>query len=190
MRIISGRWRSRPLVSPPTQETRPTADRARETLFSMLTSRLGSFEGLTVLDLFAGSGALALEALSRGATEAYLAERSPDARKAIGANIAKLGANARLVAHDATALPRATSAADVIFLDPPYGAGLAGPALASAVAMGWVAPHSWLSLETGKDEPVDFPGFDLESSRNVGKAVLHLLRVNPEFQAGPLRPAP
>ena len=67
MRIISGEWRSRPLVAPKGDTTRPTADRTRETLFSMLTSRLGSFEDLRVLDLFAGSGALGLEALSRGA---------------------------------------------------------------------------------------------------------------------------
>ena len=97
MRIIAGAWRSRPLEAPAGAETRPTADRTRETLFSMLTSRLGSFEGLTVLDLFAGSGALALEALSRGAEQAFLVERAPAARKAIEANIRKLGANARLL---------------------------------------------------------------------------------------------
>ena len=80
MRLIAGKWRSRLLETPAGLATRPTADRARETLFSMLLSRLGSFEGLTVLDLYAGSGALALEALSRGAAQAFLVERAPAAR--------------------------------------------------------------------------------------------------------------
>ena len=179
MRIIAGAWRSRPLETPAGAETRPTADRARETLFSMLASRLGSFEGLTVLDLFAGSGALALEALSRGAAQAFLAERTPPARKAIEANIRKLGANARLIAHDATALPPAKAPADLIFLDPPYGEGLWAPALTSAQAMGWIAPHSWISLETARDEAVEATSFTLETTRPVGKAALHLLRPTP-----------
>lgn len=178
MRIIAGAWRSRPLESPPGDGTRPTADRARETLFSMLQSRLGSFEGLTVLDLFAGSGALALEALSRGAAQAFLVEKAPAARKAIEANVRKLGANARLVGHDATALPRAPVVADLIFLDPPYGSGLAVGALASALAGGWVAPHAWVSVETARDEVVEVPGFAAETVRSVGKASLTLLRVH------------
>jgi 16S rRNA (guanine966-N2)-methyltransferase len=176
MRIIAGRWRSRPLEAPAGATTRPTADRARETLFSMLTSRLGSFEGLTVLDLFAGSGALALEALSRGGARAFLAERDQPARRAIEGNIAKLGADARLIAYDATALPPVQAPADLIFLDPPYGEGLAEKALASALAMGWVAPHSWISVETARGEVLDVPGFAVEATRGVGKAELHLLR--------------
>lgn len=142
----------------------------------MLVSRLGSFEGLTVLDLFAGSGALSLEALSRGAAQAFLVERDPDARRAIEANIAKLGANARLLGHDATALPRAQAPADLIFLDPPYGEGLAEKALASARATGWIAPHSWISVETARGEMLDMPGFMQDANRGVGKAMLHLLR--------------
>lgn len=190
MRIIAGRWRTRPLDAPVGDTTRPTADRARETLFSMLTSRLGSFEGLTVLDLFAGSGALAMEALSRGAARAFLAERDQPARKAIEANIKRFGAEARMIAHDACALPPAPAAADVIFLDPPYGEGLAPKALASALAMGWVAPHSWISVETARKEVLEVPGFVVETVRGVGKAELHLLRPGPEFQAGLLRPTP
>lgn len=176
MRIISGRWRSRPLATAAGDTTRPTADRARETLFSMLASRLGAFDDLVVLDLFAGSGALALEALSRGAARAFLVEREPKARAAIEANIAKLGADARLIGHDATALPAAFAPADIIFLDPPYGEGLAAKALASALAKGWIAPHTWISVETARDEPFDHPGFTLESERGVGKARLSLLR--------------
>jgi 16S rRNA (guanine966-N2)-methyltransferase len=176
MRIIAGRWRSRPLAAPPGDGTRPTADRARETLFSMLLSRLGSFEGLTVLDLFAGSGALGLEALSRGAAQAFFVEREPAARRAIEANIRALGAEARLLGHDACSLPPAPAPADLIFLDPPYRAGLSTAALESARAMGWVAPHSWISVETARDETVESPGFQAETVRGVGKAALTLLR--------------
>jgi 16S rRNA (guanine966-N2)-methyltransferase len=176
VRIIAGAWRSRPLDAPPGDGTRPTADRARETLFSMLQSRLGSFEGLTVLDLFAGSGALSLEALSRGASKGFLVEKAQPARKAIDANIQRLGADARLVGHDACNLPPAAAPVDLIFLDPPYGSGLAAPALASARAMGWVAPHAWITVETARDEMVAVPGFTAETVRGVGKASLTLLR--------------
>lgn len=179
MRIIAGAWRSRPLDAPPGDGTRPTADRARETLFSMLQSRLGSFEGLTVLDLFAGSGALALEALSRGAAKAYLVEKAPAARKAIEANIKRLGADARLAGHEAGRLPPAPAPADLIFLDPPYGSGLAVAALTSAQEMGWVAPHAWISVETARGEAVEVLGFLVDTVRPVGKACLTLLRVDP-----------
>ncbi|MBS3961320.1 MAG: 16S rRNA (guanine(966)-N(2))-methyltransferase RsmD [Sandarakinorhabdus sp.] len=189
MRIISGQWRSRPLLAPAGDITRPTADRSRETLFSMLVSRLGSFEGLTVLDLFAGSGALALEALSRGAAQAFLVERDPDARRAISANIAAFGANARLLGHDATALPRAQAPADLIFLDPPYGGGLVEKAISSAQESGWIAPHSWISVETARGEMLDIPGFTLQADRGVGKAMLRLLRPHPPA-SGPHVPLP
>jgi 16S rRNA (guanine966-N2)-methyltransferase len=176
MRLIAGKWRSRLLETPAGLATRPTADRARETLFSMLLSRLGSFEGLTVLDLYAGSGALALEALSRGAAQAFLVERAPAARRAIEANILNLGAPARLIGHDAQSLPRAAAPADLVFLDPPYGEGLVAPALASALAQGWIAPHSWISAETARDEALVIDGFAADAVRGVGKAALHLLR--------------
>ena len=92
MRIIAGEWRGRPLRAPEGDTTRPTADRTRETLFSMLLSRLGSFEGLSVADLFAGSGALGLEALSRGAASCLFVEQDPGAIRAIRANLAALPA--------------------------------------------------------------------------------------------------
>lgn len=190
MRIIAGRWRSRPLEAPAGATTRPTADRARETLFSMLTSRLGSFEGLLILDLFAGTGALALEALSRGAARAVLAERDLPSRRAIEANIRKLGAEARLIAFDACALPPAQAPADLIFLDPPYKEGLAPKALQSALKMGWVAPHTWICVETARGEALEAPGFVVDTVRPVGKADLHLLRVSSEPVAEPLPSTP
>src|SRR3954453_15020068 len=96
MRIIAGEWRGRQLEAPPGQSTRPTADRVRETLFSMLASRLGSFEDLAVADLFAGSGALGFEALSRGAASAPFVESAPAATAAIRRNAEKLGATDRV----------------------------------------------------------------------------------------------
>src|SRR6218665_1739038 len=92
MRIISGQWRGRPLDAPKGDATRPTSDRAREGLFSMLASRLGSLQDLRVADLFAGTGALGLEALSRGAASCTFVEKDKAALDALRANIAKLGA--------------------------------------------------------------------------------------------------
>ena len=129
-----------------------------------------------MLDLFAGSGALALEALSRGAEVAFLVESDPSARAAIRANIAALGAAATLVGHDATALPAAPRPADLLLLDPPYGAGLAAPALASAAARGWLTPAAWIAVETARGEALEVPGFVADTVRPVAKAALHLLR--------------
>lgn len=176
MRIIAGAWRSRRLLAPEGENTRPTADRVRETLFSMLASRLGSFEWLHVLDLFAGSGALALEALSRGADSALLVEQGAAAARAVEANIRALGANARLLRADATRLPPAPRAFDLVFLDPPYGQGLVDAALRSALAGGWIAPHAWIAAETAREEALAVPGLAVEAVRDVGKARLHLMR--------------
>ena len=178
MRIIAGDWRGRPLVAPKGLDTRPTADRTRETLFSMLLSRLGSFEGLRVADLYAGSGALALEALSRGAADAVLVENDRAALTAIEANAAKLGAAARiqLRAMSAARLPRETPF-DLIFADPPYAEG-SGSAVAHAVAeAGWLAPGGWLAIETAKGDDVAAPPtMSIEATRDVGRARLTLLR--------------
>src|SRR3954464_15593304 len=128
MRIIAGRWRGRPLLAPTGQATRPTADRAREAIFSMLASRLGSFEGLRVVDLFAGSGALGLEALSRGAAHCVFVDKDRAAVDAIRANIATLGASGDVVPGGAEHA-RVPGPLDLAFLDPPYGSGLAASAL-------------------------------------------------------------
>lgn len=179
MRIISGIWRSRKLSVPSGLKTRPTADRTRETIFSMLNSRLGSFEDIVILDLFAGVGAFALEALSRGASQAFIVERDQAARKAITDNIKLLGANARLAGADATALPLAPVSADLIFLDPPYQSGDFTPALASASRQGWIAPSAWIVVETALDEEVSVLGFTIAAERKVGKTMVHLLRPEP-----------
>jgi 16S rRNA (guanine966-N2)-methyltransferase len=125
VRIIAGEWRGRKLTAPKGDATRPTADRTRETLFSMLTSRLGDFDGLQVADLFAGSGALGLEALSRGAASCLFVEQDRPALDAIRANITTLGARdkARVEAGSATQLRAAPQPLDLIFADPPYHSG-------------------------------------------------------------------
>ena len=171
MRIIAGQWRGRPLVAPQGQDTRPTADRVREALFSMLASRLGSFEGLQVADLFAGSGALGLEALSRGAAHCVFVENDRRAIDAIRANLAALGASGDVLPRSAehAALPVPV---DLAFLDPPYGSGLA-PAVLSKLA---VAPGGWVSVETGRGEAVAAEGYEVEAERVHGKAKITLLR--------------
>ncbi len=178
MRIIAGEWRGRPLRAPEGETTRPTADRTRETLFSMLTSRLGSFEGLLVADLFAGSGALGLEALSRGAEKAILVERDPAALRALRGNIAALRAQQRcdVRAVSVLALGPAKAAPDLLLLDPPYGSGAGAVALDKLRRHGWIAPGAWIAAETSRDEEIDVKGLEAETVRDVGKARIHLLR--------------
>jgi 16S rRNA (guanine966-N2)-methyltransferase len=178
MRIISGTWRSRPLVAPKGDTTRPTADRTRETLFSMLTSRLGSFEELQVLDLFAGSGALGLEALSRGAAQCTFVEQDRAALDALEANIAKLGAKAKCDVRKSSvlALGAARTAYDLILMDPPYGSGAGSVALDKLNRLGWIAPSAWVSIETGNREETHVKGFEIDAIRDIGKARVTLLR--------------
>lgn len=179
MRIVAGEWRRRPLKVPPGEATRPTADRTRETLFSMLTSRLGSFEGLAVADLFAGSGALGLEALSRGAASCLFVEQDPAAIRALRANIAALRAQDRCNAQAGSVLTLgpARQAPDLLLLDPPYRSGAGAVALDRMVRLGWVGEGSWVALETAKDEPVLVKSLEIESERTVGAARITLLRL-------------
>jgi 16S rRNA (guanine966-N2)-methyltransferase len=179
VRIIAGAWRGRKLAAPKGEATRPTADRTRETLFNMLASRLGSFEELRVADLFAGSGALGLEALSRGAAHCLFVEQDAEALKAIRANVAALGARDRcdVRAGSVLALPAASPSADLLLLDPPYGTGAGSVALDRLLRLGWVGPATWMALETGADETVDLKGIEVLAERKVGKAKLWLLRL-------------
>ena len=179
MRIIAGQWRGRPLVAPKGTDTRPTADRTREALFSMLVSRLGSFEGLRVLDLFAGSGALGLEALSRGAAHCTFVEQDSAAVDALRNNIAKLGAGPQsdVRAQSVTALGPAPAPYDLVLLDPPYGSGAGVVALERCLRLGWIAPGALVSVETAKGEAVEVAGFDRDVERVHGRAMLTLLHV-------------
>ncbi len=179
MRIVAGEWRGRKLVAPAGDATRPTADRTRETLFSMLVSRLGSFEGLSVADLFAGSGALGLEALSRGAASCLFVEQDPAALRALRVNIAALHAQSQseVRASSVLALGPAKAPLDLLLLDPPYAGGAGEVALDRLVRLGWIGPASWVSLETGAAETPQIKALEIVAERRVGKARLSLLRL-------------
>jgi 16S rRNA (guanine966-N2)-methyltransferase len=184
MRIVGGKHRGRRLLAPPGDAVRPTSDRAREALFNILShGRLAAsglpFAGAVVLDAFAGTGALGLEALSRGAAEAVFIERDHDALAALRRNIETLGetTHTRIMPGDATRPPRGTAACAVAFLDPPYRSGLAGPALTALAAAGWLTPEALVVIETAAGE--EFPpgeGFTLLDERVYGAARLVFLR--------------
>ena len=178
MRVIAGEWRGRKLLAPRNDATRPTADRTRETLFSMLASRLGSFEGLHVADLFAGSGALGIEALSRGAERCLFGEQDRDALDALKKNLAALGAASRadVRAGSVLALGPAPRSYDLLLFDAPYCTGAGSVALDKLARLGWVGPDSWISIETADKEDVTIAGFEIDAERRVGKARITLLR--------------
>ena len=176
MRVIAGQWRGRPLVAPKGDATRPTADRTREALFSMLTSRLGSFEGLAVADLFPGSGALGIEALSRGAASCLFVEQDGAALDALKANLAKLGTRGDVRGGSVMALGPARAPLDLIMMDPPYGTGAGLVALDKLARLGWTNAATWVSIETARDEAVEVAGFAIDTSRVHGKARVTLLR--------------
>ena len=175
MRIIAGKWRGRPLAAPPGSATRPTADRVRETLFSMLVTRLGNFEELRVADLFAGSGALGFEALSRGAAHAVFVENDAKAAAAIRRNAEKLDASMQVLASSALALPR-VEPFDLIFADPPYAPGSGTAAVRSVLDAGWLAAGGWMTVETSRKDSIDAGSLLIDATRDVGRARVTLLR--------------
>ena len=181
LRIIAGQWRGRKLTVPAGEVTRPTADRTRETLFSMLVSRLGDFEGLAVADLFAGSGALGLEALSRGAASCVFVEQDPAAIRALRGNVAALQAQSQcdVRAGSVLALGPAKAPLDLVMLDPPYGTGAGEVALDKLQRLGWIGEATWVSLETAFNEVPKIKGLEAVADRKVGKVRITLLRVLP-----------
>jgi len=141
----------------------------------MLTSRLGSFEDLRVADLFAGSGAVGLEALSRGAASATFVENDAKAAAVIRRNAEKLGVSVQVLGGSALVLPR-SEPFDLVFAAPPYAPG-AGSAVVKAVEQaGWLARGGWMSVETSRDDAVGPAPYEIEATRNVGRARLTLLR--------------
>lgn len=181
LRIIAGGWRGRKLVTPTGDTTRPTADRTRETLFSMLVSRLGSFEGLAVADLFAGSGALGIEALSRGAATCVFVEQDAVAIRALRSNIANLqtASACDVRASSVLSLGPAKAPLDLVLLDPPYGTSAGEVALDKLQRLGWIGPATWISLETAATEDPKIKGLETMADRKVGKAKITLLRASP-----------
>ena len=184
MRIVAGRHRGRRLLAPPGDTVRPTSDRAREALFNILShGRLAAdgvpFAVAAVLDAFAGTGALGLEALSRGAAEAVFIERDPEAVAFLRRNVAALGESDRveIVPGDATRPIRAGLRCAVAFIDPPYRSGLAAPALEAIDHAGWLTPDALTIVELGaREELVPPAGFTLLDERVYGAARLVFLR--------------
>jgi 16S rRNA (guanine966-N2)-methyltransferase len=184
MRIVGGRHRGRKLIAPPGDTVRPTSDRAREALFNILShgdfAAAGSpFADANVLDAFAGTGAFGIEALSRGAARAAFIETERTALAALRRNLAALDEedSADVVTGDATRPPRAPYACALAFLDPPYGSGLAVPALTALANMGWLAPRAIAVAEMAAAEIFAAPpGFAMIDARKYGAAKLVFLR--------------
>ncbi len=180
MRIVAGRHRGRRLVAPVGGTARPTADRARQALFNILAHGGGvTLAGARVVDLFAGTGALGLEALSQGAAHAWFIESHPAALAALAANIAALGEAERttVIRADATRPPAAIQPCSLALLDPPYHSDLAGPCLAALARGGWLAEEALAVVEVAAREPFAAPaGFVVEEERGYGAARLVFLR--------------
>ena len=185
LKIVGGKHRGRTLMAPAGDATRPTAGRAREALFNILMHARWREDGTSpvlearVLDAFAGSGALELEALSRGAAHVTFLDNDGAAIRLIGENVAKLGeaAAAKVVRADATRAPPAREACDLVFLDPPYRSGQAAPALAALAQAGWVAPGAVVTVELAHNEDIVPPaGFEAIDERRYGAAKLVILR--------------
>lgn len=163
MRIVGGRLKGRPLATPKDDRIRPTTDRVREALFSILEHSIEDFElgGAQVLDLFAGTGALGFEALSRGAAHCVFVENNPAARALIQTNIEKLGLGGitTLFRRGATDLgkPARGKTFDLVFADPPYGQCLGEQAIQSAITDGWLAPGSVIVLEESAKAEITWP---------------------------------
>jgi 16S rRNA (guanine966-N2)-methyltransferase len=185
LRIVSGAFRGKTLATPVGEATRPTSDRARQAIFNILEHAAWSpgVRDVRVIDLFAGSGALGFEALSRGAAFCLFVETDETARGAIRENVEAMGLFGKTRVHrrDATDLgirPGADGPAfGLAFLDPPYAKGLGETALEKLAAGGWLAPGAIVVLERGAGEPeVSVPGFEALDARDYGAARVHFLR--------------
>lgn len=181
MRVIGGEFRGRPLATPRSQAIRPTSDRTREALFNVLSHRYGdALQGARVLDLFAGTGALGIEALSRGASFAMFVEESAEGRGLIRDNVETFGLTGRtkIFRRDAARLgPTGTvQPFGLLFADPPYGKGLAEQALASARDGGWLLPGAVCIVEEAASAAfAPIQGFAVEDERGYGETVIRIL---------------
>lgn len=182
MRVVGGRLRSRPLKAPRSDAIRPTADRLRESLFNILIHGHGDpVTGARVLDLFAGTGALGIEAISRGAAYVLFVDDGVEARALLRDNVESLGLGgvARIFRRDATKLGPAhpVEPFTLAFLDPPYGKGLAEKALASARDGGWLTPGAFVVVEEAADANFAAPeGFEQLERRGYDDTMLVFLR--------------
>jgi 16S rRNA (guanine966-N2)-methyltransferase len=184
VRIIGGEFRGRPLAAPRSNAIRPTTDRVREALFNILTSRYpGLVQGVRVLDLFAGTGALGFEALSRGAAACVFVEQSVEGRGLIRSTIENLAlqGKARILRRDATALGDVGTIRPfgLVFADPPYGKALGEIALRSARGGGWLEPNAVAVVEEIASVPFSpGPGFQIAEQRRYGDTIIRILRID------------
>ena len=191
MRIVGGSLKGKRLEAPDGGQLRPTSDRARESLFNLLTQGRVAREaagggnpliGARLLDGFAGTGALGIEALSRGAAEVFFMEKDAGALKLLRGNLKHCGRErqGRVVPADVANPPTAERACDIVLLDPPYNKGLGAPALLALAKAGWIGPESLTVLECDRSENLEPPeGFTLLEERRYGKAKLLFLRYGP-----------
>lgn len=185
MRIVGGEFRGRSLATPKTNAIRPTTDRTRESLFNILAHAYPeSLDGTRVLDLFAGTGAVGIEALSRGCRAALFVENSVEGRGLLWENIDALGLHgrARMLRRDATLLGNVstTEPFNLLFADPPYGKGLGEKALAAAHSGGWLVPDALVVLEERADVEVRLdPVFVPIEDRDFGETRMHIYRYQP-----------
>ena len=179
MRLVAGRFKGRVLAAPEGSVTRPTADRVRESLFNILAHGEPELRGARVADVFAGSGALGLEALSRGAAHVTFFESALPAQAVIVANLKKLGCETEssLVRQDALRPPKAPAPCQFLLLDPPYKSGLAAPALLALAAQGWIAADARIIVEVAAGEGFTSPlsDFKISDERKYGAARLVFL---------------
>lgn len=182
MRIVGGKFRGRPLVTPKSNAIRPTTDRARESLFNILNSAYPDlFKGARVLDLFAGTGALGLEAMSRGANACCFVEEGVEGRGLLRTNIESLGLQGatRILRRDATQLGNIGTIKPftLLFADPPYNKGLGEKALVSAASGGWIEPGAICILEESASAPPPrLPGFEPAGERRFGDTIIRIFR--------------
>jgi len=192
IKIIGGKHRARSIETPGGMTTRPTSNRARESLFNVLmhanwhdANVHGGTSPLVearVLDAFAGSGALGIEALSRGAAHATFLDTDATAIRLVGENLRKIGeaANAKVIRGDATRPPPSREPCDLVFLDPPYRSGLAAPALTALAEAGWFKPGAVATVELANTEDIVPPtGFEAIDERRYGAAKIVILRYAP-----------
>jgi 16S rRNA (guanine966-N2)-methyltransferase len=188
LKIVGGKHRGRSIATPEGSNTRPTSNRARESLFNILMHANWQEDGTSplidarVLDAFAGSGALGIEALSRGAAHATFIDNDATAIRLIGENLRKMGeaSNAKVIRADAAQPPPSREACDLVFLDPPYRSGQASPALTAMADAGWLKPGAIASVELAGTEDLLSPSrFEIIDERRYGAAKIVILRYRP-----------
>jgi 16S rRNA (guanine966-N2)-methyltransferase len=195
MRIVAGEFRGREIIGPEDDRIRPTSDRAREALFSILqsgrlqraagSSPAAGISGAEVLDVFAGTGALGLEALSRGAQRVTFLEKDSAALKILRENIERFGCETRcrILQADVLRPPVAERPADLIFLDPPYGEDVGSAALPALAAKGWLARSCLIALEQPGGRDIALPdNFEVLDRRRYGRAEICFLTYRPDSE--------